>query len=204
MPSATQASLTASRVAKLSLPSITRSWPASSSLRIVRVDPLLDRRGFDEAVEPLHELQRELGLRIAGVALAEQRLAMEVGELDHIVVDDRQLADARAGERRDDRAADAAGADHRDPRCLELALPDAADLRQHDVPRIAFELFVGEAHRPVEPKPPAPRLVSLSSSTSRKAALSTGAGTSCAMRSPRRTSNGSLPRLARITFTSPR
>ena len=86
---------------------------------------------------------------------------MEVAELDHIIVDDRQPADARAGERRDDRAADAARADHRDPRCLELALPDAADLRQDDVPRIAFELLVGEAHRPVEPKPPAPRLVSL-------------------------------------------
>ena len=31
-----------------------------------------------------------------------------------------------------------------------------------------------------------------------------GAGTSCAMRSPRLISNGSSPRLARITFTSPR
>ena len=87
---------------------------------------------------------------------------------------------------------------------LSLLLPDSADLRQDDVPRVAFQLFVGEPHRPVEPKPPAPRLVSLSSATSRKSALSTGAGTSCAIRSPRRTSNGSLPRLARITFTSPR
>ena len=80
MPSATQASLTASRVAKLSLPSMTRSWPASSSARIVGVDPLLHRPGLDEAVEPLHELQREIGLGIAGVALAEERLAMEVAE----------------------------------------------------------------------------------------------------------------------------
>ena len=74
----------------------------------------LDRLGLDEAVEPLDELQRELGLRIAGVALAEERLAMEVGELDDIIVDDRQPPDAGAGQRRNDRAADAAGADDRD------------------------------------------------------------------------------------------
>ena len=60
-------------------------------LRIVRVDPLLHRRGFDEAVEPMDELQREIGLGIARVPLAEERLAVEIGELDDVVVDDRQL-----------------------------------------------------------------------------------------------------------------
>ena len=52
------------------------------------------------------------------------------------------------GERRDDRAADPARADHRDLRRLELALPDPADLRQDDVPRVALELVVGEGHWP--------------------------------------------------------
>jgi hypothetical protein len=59
-------------------------------------------------------------------------------------------------------------------------------------------------HRPVEPKPPAPRIVSPSSPTSVSAARRTGAGTSCAMRSPRAIGKGSAPRLARITLTSPR
>ena len=70
---------------------------------------------------------------------------MEVAELHDIVVDDRELADARTGERRDHRTADASRADHRDPRFLELALADAADLRQHDVPRIAFQLLIGDS-----------------------------------------------------------
>ena len=65
---------------------------------------------------------------------------MEIGELDDIVVDDRQPPDPRAGQRRDDRAADPARADHGDGRGLELVLPDAADLRQDDLPRVAFEL----------------------------------------------------------------
>src|SRR3546814_6334409 len=48
---------------------------------------------------------------------------------------------------------------------------------------------------PVDPKPPAPRVVASSVSTSAKAARWTGAGTSWAMRSPRLISNGSSPRL---------
>ena len=136
--------------------------------------------------------------------LAKERLAMEVAELDHVIVDDRDRADAGSRERRNDRAPDAARAHYRDARGLELLLPDSADLWQDNVPRVAVELVVGEPHCPVEPKPPAPRSVSLSSATSRKFAFRSGAGTSCAIRSPRRTSNGSLPRLARMTFTSPR
>src|SRR4051794_10242139 len=129
---------------------------------------------------------------------------MKIGHFDDIVIDDRQLPGARARQGWNDGATDAARADYCDPGGLELALPDPADLRQDDVPRVPLQLFVGEAHRPVEPKPPAPRLVSVSSTTSLKCALVTNAGTSWAIRSPRRTSNGSEPRLARITFTSPR
>ena len=72
---------------------------------------------------------------------------------------------------------------------LSLLLPDATDLRQNDVPRVAFKLVcleVGEREGrktyfpPLSkvPKPPAPRDVSLSSTTSLKCALVTGAGTS--------------------------
>ena len=82
-----------------------------------------------------------VGLRVSLVALAKQRLSVEIGKLDHVGIDDRQLADASAGERRNDRAADAAGADHGDAGCLQLALPEPADLRQDDVPRVALELF---------------------------------------------------------------
>ncbi len=59
-------------------------------------------------------------------------------------------------------------------------------------------------HTPVEPNPPAPRTVSLTSVASTKVACMTGAITSWAMRSPRWIVKGSLPRLTRMTFTSPR
>ena len=101
-------------------------------------------------------------------------------------------------------APDSARADQGHAGVEQPALAFAAYLLEDDVAGVAVELVVAKGHRPVEPKPPAPRRVESSSSTSRKPARSTGAGTSWAMRSPRRTSNGSSPRLARITFTSPR
>ena len=58
-----------------------------------------------------------------------------------------KLPNTRAGERRDHSAADPAGADHGDARRLQLALPDAADLRQHDMPRVALEFVVSFQHR---------------------------------------------------------
>src|SRR5581483_4938942 len=57
---------------------------------------------------------------------------------------------------------------------------------------------------PVEPKPPAPRAVVLVRDASMSTTRSTRCTTSWAMRSPRATVNGSVPRLASSTFTSPR
>src|SRR5439155_2802748 len=113
----------------------------------------------------MHELEREVGLGIADVTLAIERLAVQVGEINCVRIDDGQLAHARTGERGDHGASYAARADHGDTRALQLALADSPDLRQHDVPRVAVELGVGKLHRPVEPKPPAPRLVSPSAWT---------------------------------------
>src|SRR5258708_7383050 len=62
----------------------------------------------------------------------------------------------------------------------------------------------GSAQRPVEPKPPAPRVLAGKAATRSKATRVTGATTSWAMRSPRRMVTGSLPRLARMTRISPR
>ena len=155
-------------------------------------------------VQALDELKREVGLRIAEIAFAIDRLAVKIGDLDHAIVDDGQLTDTGTGKRRNDGATDAAGTDDDNFRFLELALPDAAKLWQNDLPSVSVELVVGQDHCPVEPKPPMPRVVSPSWVTSRKLAFSRGAGISCAIRSPRFTANGSLPRLARITLTSPR
>ena len=92
-------------------------------------------------------------------------------KLDHIVIDDGDLPDARSRQRRNDRAANATGADDGNACVTKPALPEAPDLRQDDVSRVALELLIGQAHCPVEPKPPAPRLVSPRVSTARKAAF---------------------------------
>ena len=57
---------------------------------------------------------------------------------------------------------------------------------------------------PVDPKPPSPRVVSPTSSTSVMTTWVTGAITSCAIRSPRSMVNRSPPRFIRMTLTSPR
>ncbi len=155
-------------------------------------------------VEASDELGREVCLRFALAFLRIERLTVKIGDLHDVIVDDGHPTDPGSGERRNDGAPDPAGTDHRYLGGLQFTLPNTPDLRQNDVPGIALELMIREAHWPVEPKPPAPRLVSPRTSTSRNSAFNTGAGTNCAMRSPLRTSKGSLPRLARMTFTSPR
>ena len=61
------------------------------------------------------------------------------------------------------------------------------------------------AHRaPVLPKPPPPRVVSPRLEASSNTACATGAITSCAIRSPRASVTGSLPRFTTRTPTSPR
>jgi hypothetical protein len=42
----------------------------------------------------------------------------------------------------------------------------AANVAQHDVPGVTVKLLVAKRHTPVEPKPPVPRAVSSSDSTS--------------------------------------
>ena len=147
-------------------------------------------------------------LRHAHIVSAVQHLPLKIRKIDGIVVDDRKMPDTRRREILDAGAAEPARADDGDAGGEQLRLARPADFLQDDVAGVAFELLVGKAqcrrYRPVEPKPPVPRAVSSRSSTSAKCACCTGAATSCAIRSPRFTAKGSAPRLARITFTSPR
>ena len=68
-------------------------------------------------------------------------LPLQVGERHGVVVDDAERADAGRREILQHRRAEPAGADDQHPRALQLLLAGAADLRQHDVARIAFEFF---------------------------------------------------------------
>src|SRR3546814_11041483 len=92
------------------------------------------------------------------------------------------------------------GLGERVPVVREGRLPCASHSLQH-------KGEMNNAHHgyiPVEPNPPAPRVVSSRLATSAKAARWTGACTSWALRSPRAISTGSAPQLARMPFSSHR
>jgi hypothetical protein len=80
---------------------------------------------------------RRLGLRLADVRHAVERLAVQVRLLDRVVIDDRETADAGAREILQHRAAEAARADHQHRGGGETRLPRFADLGQHGLAGVA-------------------------------------------------------------------
>ena len=90
----------------------------------------------------LFRRRRDLGAAEIGGAVGD--LALQVGQLDPVVVDEADMADAGGGEIEQEWAAEAAGADHQHPRRAQLRLADAADLAEQDVPGVAVDLMLVE------------------------------------------------------------
>ena len=85
-----------------------------------------------------------LGLGPADAVRAVDHLALEVGDIDIVVVDDAERADPSGGEIEQDRRAEAARAHRQHARGQQLLLPRAAHLRQNQVAGVAVELRVGQ------------------------------------------------------------
>ena len=81
----------------------------------------------------------------ANAMAQSERLALQVGQGNRIVIDHAQGADAGGRQIHQRRRAKAAGADHEHRGLLQRGLAGAADLAQHDMAGIAFE-FVGAQH----------------------------------------------------------
>jgi len=79
--------------------------------------------------------------RAHGVGAVED-LALQVGEVDPVRIDEGQAADAGGGEVERGGAAEAAGADDERARGAQLLLPLDTDLREEDVPAVAEKLLV--------------------------------------------------------------
>ena len=73
-----------------------------------------------------------------------QELAVEVRQLDGVVVDHAEAPDARGREVEGDRGAQGAGADHEDARVAQRELGGRAPLRQRELAGVALDLRVGE------------------------------------------------------------
>ena len=92
----------------------------------------------DQRVDRGHGLGGRLGLGPPHVGDAVDDLALEVGGVDHVVVDDADGAHPGRGEVEQRRRPETAGADHEHPRALaSRRCPSQPDLGQQDVPGVA-------------------------------------------------------------------
>ena len=84
-----------------------------------------------------------LGQGGEGVGLVEEDLALEVGGLDEVAVDEGEVADAGAGEQRGGGGSGGADADNGDACFGEQALALRADAGEEDLPGVAVCKGVG-------------------------------------------------------------
>ncbi len=82
-------------------------------------------------------------LRHADAVVRVGHLALEVREVDHVVVDEPDRADAGRGQVERRRRAEAAGAEQQHLRVEQLELALEADLGHEDVARVALALLGG-------------------------------------------------------------
>ena len=108
--------------------------------RVVRVEPQRVLDDVDVRVDVRDALARGVDLAAPDVRPAVDDLALEVGRVDGVVVDDADRADARGGEVEQRGAAEAARADDEHARGREPPLALGADARQREVARVALEL----------------------------------------------------------------
>ncbi len=75
-------------------------------------------------------------------------LALEVGEIDHVEVDNADFSDAGGRQVQAERRSEPSGSDQKNLRVLELDLPFHADLRHDQVARVAQDfVFRKRGHR---------------------------------------------------------
>ncbi len=109
------------------------------------VEVLVDRDDLDVRVQVAQGVGRRLDLEAADVVIAVQQLALEVGGVDDVEVDDSDLADPGRRQVHRRRRAQAAGSKKEHARVQQLALAGPAHLGQDEVPRVAGNLIGGEA-----------------------------------------------------------
>ena len=115
--------------AKLSAASTTTSAPATSRGGVLRRQALGADIDPQAGIEAQQRRPRGLDLGLADIGHGVERLAVKVGLLDHVVIDDREAAHAGAGEILQHRTAETAGADDQHGRSGKAGLPGLARLR---------------------------------------------------------------------------
>jgi len=86
-------------------------------------------------------LARRFGLWPADVFRPVQKLAVQIGERDLVVIDDPDRADTGSRQVERGRRSESAGPETEETRCFQLPLSFRADLRQYDVARVSALLL---------------------------------------------------------------
>ena len=89
-------------------------------------------------------LAADFGLELADPVGGVGDLALQIRQLEPVVVDNADGAHAGSGEVQHKRRAKPTGAHHQHAGCLQLCLADAAYVLQQDVPRVAADFVFGE------------------------------------------------------------
>ena len=110
----------------------------------------------DVGVQPFDEDPGRGGLRHPDPFGVVDHLALQVGGVDHVVVDEADRADPGGGEVERGRRAEAAGAEQQHLRVQQLHLAVDPDLGQQRVARVALALLGGHAAARRRPAAPAP------------------------------------------------
>src|SRR6185369_5918480 len=86
-------------------------------------------------------------LRAPDVRRAVDDLALQIAEVDHVVVDETDGAHTGGGEIHRGRRTQSAGADEQNLAGLEAALPVEAHFRHDQMPAVALDFVVGELRK---------------------------------------------------------
>src|SRR5208282_5091667 len=115
--------------------------------RIFRRDAGVVDYDFAIRIDAANGFLRGLRLGPAHVGVGVQNLALEVGIIHGIEIDDAYLADAGGGEVHGDWRAEAAGADAQDAGALDFLLACQTDFRQNQVPRVTADFVIVQFHK---------------------------------------------------------
>ncbi|SLF00733.1 Uncharacterised protein [Mycobacteroides abscessus subsp. massiliense] len=112
--------------------------------RIFRIQTQLMQPHLDQRVDLQHRIARALRLGPADIGLAVDDLALQVGLVDHIELDDADGADTRSGQVQQRRGSQPAGADDEHLGVLEAFLPVHTQVGNDQMPAVPGDFFAGQ------------------------------------------------------------
>lgn len=113
------------------------------------IDPFIIGDDMDVGIEPFQGMAGRIDLALPYRCRGMDDLALQIGKIDHVVIDDADGTDAGRCQIEDSRCTQSAGTDDQHLAGQELFLSFATE--EDDIPGIPFQLLICQFHR--EPPP---------------------------------------------------